>query len=658
MFKRIIILIIGLCLLTGCGGTAEEPLPEQALFQFVAAWNEGDYEGMYHLLCRSSQDEISRDDFMARYGNISKGMGLKAVVLETYSVESMEGQAELDYTLRFETATVPEFTQQYRMVMAKSEEHWQIVWGNHLVFPTLKAGQIVRVQRSFPQRGRLTDRRLGALAQTGTMMEVGVDPGKIENEYALTAGLSVLLQLGEERIQRQLGQAWAKPGYFVPMKMITQREWEQKKDALLALPGVMARRREGRMYHHTAAMAQTIGYMSEINPERLEQLRPLGYRSGDMVGAAGLEAAFEEILTGRIGFAITIHEPGGDAVETVAVVEKADGDDVVLTLDRELSLIAEAALGRMSGSVVLMNHQTGELLALVSKPGFDSNLFVQGITTEQYRNLEAMDSPFLNRPLSGLYPPGSVFKPFTALMALQENVLDPSASWDTPKQWQPSAGWGGYRVTRVERPQGPVDLLKGMKWSDNVYFADLSLKVGWEAFDFYANRLGFAESIPLQLPARSSSLLRNDRRDTLLADSGYGQGEMQVTPLHMTLMAAALARGDGAIPQPRLKTGEPPQVWLQTGFSPEHIKTVDEVLRASVQDRDALAYLGETGKDIRGKTGTSQLAGGRHAAWFICYFDSYVLTVVLEGDTETTSRQAMQAAKLILDYGFPATEGN
>jgi penicillin-binding protein len=643
--------LLMLILLVGCDQAAEFPKPQDTLAQFVDFWNEGNYESMYPLLSAASTENYDQEVFTTRYSNISQGIGLTSVTLGGLEVEEDESEATITYSLLFQTNTVPQFTKEYTMMLGKGETHWEVNWDHQHIFPELTGEKSIRVERQLPQRGNIFDNNQFAFAQKGSMREVGLVPGKIENETVLISDLALQLEMSEEKITRLLNQSWVKPDMFVPIKRISEKAWQEKRERLLTLTGIMVNRTEGRVYQMSDALAQTVGYLLEINADQLDTMYQKGYRSGDLVGATGLEAFFEEKLAGTIGFTIAIHDQSG-AVELVAQKEVTDGEDVHLTMNAELSAIADAALGRSVGSVVILDAQSGELMALASKPGFDSNLFSLGITSEQYQALEQQDSPFLNRTTAGLYPPGSVFKPFTALMALSEEAFNPEEAWDTPKQWQPDASWGSYHITRVDRPPGPINLLQSIKWSDNVYFADLSLKVGWEPFIQHAQRLGFDAEIPLSLPVKKSSINRSDGRATLLADSGFGQGELQTTPLHMALMYAALARGDGKIPTPQIVTGESPSVLLETSFPVEHITILNRSLQAAVRDPDALAYLGDISLDIRGKTGTGQITSERQIAWFACYFDDVVMVVTIEGDSSLSSSQALQTAKTILKYGF------
>lgn len=649
--KKIIIYLVLILLLTGCSGETF-PEPQGALDEFITHWNDGNYVAMYRLLSTDAVNTYTEELFISRYKNISQGIGLLAVELDNPVIEIEEDTATLTYSLLFKTTTVPEFKKDYKLTLSKGEANWEINWDHQHIFPELSADQVVRVQRQQPKRGKIYDRNRKPLVEQGNVREVGVVTGKIENEAMLVAGLAELLQVSEQRIKELMAQSWVKPDLFVPIKRISEKEWGQKQEQILAHKGVLVNRVEGRVYHNSPSLAQTIGYISEINENKLEVLGPLGYRAGDKVGMLGLEDQYERLLAGTIGFTISIHDSSGQAVEKVAVKEVEDGSHLELTLDNELSMAVEHALGENRGSVIIMDVFSGDILAMAGKPGFDNNLFALGISSKQYQALQDLDSPFINRAVYGLYPPGSIFKPFTALMALSEDIFNPEDSWETPKRWQPDPSWGGYHVTRVDRPDGSVDLLKATKWSDNVYFADLSLKLGWDRFIRYVELFGFDQSLPFSIPTRTSYISSDNKTDSLLADSGYGQGELQTTPLHMALLYASLARGDGKLPLPRITTMEDSAIWIDTDITPLHISLIDSTLIAAVQDQAALAYMGNTGKDLRGKTGTAQISAEHQIGWFVCYFDKYVIVVTLEGDQTMSSRQALQVAKEILNKGF------
>ena len=646
MSKKSVGLVLCLCLaamvLTACDGI-ESMRPEDALAEYIRLWERGSWPQMYQMLTPESQDECDEEAFSSRHKNISAGIGLEKILLRQVEY----GEQQLQYTLEFVTSTVGELSLDYSLQVEEIEGSWKLHWDHRHIFPDLTGSRIVRVSRQMPRRGSILDRNNALLAGMGAMYSIGLVPGSMGEESPRQ--LALLLDRTEKEVGALLDQVWVRDNTFVPIQTISQQDWWQLRPALVAIKGVTAQETQGRVYNIPESLAQTVGYVGEVEAERLEELAALGFMAGDIVGLAGLEFAYDDVLAGRPGFTITIQEDG-KTISVLAQREPTPGQDIQTTLDLSKVRLLDSVLGNNPGSMLLMDFNSGDILGAVSKPGFDSNLFAMGITSGQYQELMAMDSPFFNRAFNSLYPPGSVFKPFTALMALEQGVVDPEFAWDTPLHWQKSADWGGYYVTRVLRPLGPVDLWDAMKWSDNVYFADLGLKVGWQAFEEHASALGYGISLPLSLNYRKSQIRNQGQGDVLLADTSYGQGEMLASPLHMSLLYTAIARRDGTVPSPRLVETESHQIWLETGLEPKHLELVDRVLAYAASDQEALAWVGQS--TVRGKTGTSEMSGGRQVAWYICYFDDLILTVTLEGDKSLSSLHAVALARECLEQGI------
>ena len=649
--KNLLCLLILLMLFAfSCDKT---PAPEETIEQFIQCWEKAAYEEAYQLLTAKAREEYPWELFCKRYENISTGIGLTGVTVKEITVEvEADDQVEVRYLLEFTTNTVPQFEQEYKAVLHKDDGKWLLAWNHELIFPGLKENYTVRLTREVPPRGSIYDRNNIALANTGQIREIGVVPGKIVDEKKLLQDLAKLLEMSEEAIKNAYSQSWVQPEMYVPIKKISEDYWQEKKEKFLAIKGVMIQQKQARVYNCPSSLAQTIGYIAEISAEQLEEKRALGYRAGDFLGVTGLEEVFEAELAGTIGFRISIYDENNQLVREVATKEAVPGKDIKTTLDISLQQIADKSLAEKVGAAVLLQASTGEVLSLSSNPGFDSNLFALGITSAQYERLGQLNSPFLNRSLAALLPPGSTFKPFTALMALAAGVVDPNESWDTPKQWQADPSWGGYYVTRVDRPAGAVNLEKAMVYSDNVYFADLSLKIGSEGFLQFAEKLGFNQQLPFVLKTAVAKIDKDSLNDTMLADSGYGQAQLQLTPLHLALLFSLFPREDGTIPVPQLLSGQEPEVWLESSFTAEQITQVDAVLKAAVQSPDAVAARGNLpGLNIKGKTGTAEISASRQIGWYACYFADYVLVVALEGDRNMTSQQAIEVANQIIQAG-------
>jgi len=647
MFKKILIYLMIfslLCVTISCKREKKVEGPDASLARFIFLWGQGDYSGMYNYVSAESKATWDEATFVNRYSNISSGIGLTEVKL----IQATLVEDEIQYTLEFQTSTVGDFRLDYSIPVVGKDNHWQLDWNHCHIFPDLKSEFVVRVSRQMPRRGSILDRNLLPLAATGTVYNVGLVPGKMHEETVSI--LSELLIMPASDIVKLLSQKWVREDTFVPVKTISMQTWTQLREPLSSLKGVTAREASSRIYDIPNSLSQTVGYVAEVEAGRLNELSSLGFMAGDIVGQAGLELVHDRTLAGKPGFTITIQDRDSNIIKVVAERKPIDGEDVITTLDLVKNRVMDTALGSRKGSILLMDYVKGDIIGAVSKPGFDSNLFALGITPAQYQELKQLDAPFFNRAFNGLYPPGSVFKPFTALMALEQGVVDPDYSWDTPRQWQKSATWGTYFVTRVVRPLGPVDLWEAMKWSDNVYFADLGLKVGWESFKTYGKALGFGAPVPFSQNREQSQINNGGGGEVLLADSSYGQGEMLATPLHVALMYASLARHDGSMPTPRLSVSDPEKTWLSTGFSSDNIDLVDRVLAYAASDKAALAWVGN--ETIRGKTGTSEINQDRQIAWYICYFDNLIMVVTIEGDRSLSSTHAVGIARDCLNNGI------
>lgn len=625
---------------TGC----DKQGPELVLADYISKWEAGDYSAMYSLLSDSAQTACSEETFITRHRKISQAIGLQSIKLNNV----INHNGILVYGLEFTTATVGVFSQEYQLEVTWERDQWRLDWDHCHIFSQLNRARVVRVTRETPPRGAILDANSVPLAYSGTVYEVGVAQDKVTTETV--AALAALLKEPVGGLMELL-EEHSGSGY-VAIAAIEGDAWGGLRPKVTALPGVLARALPRRIYSIPSCLAHTIGYIGQVEEEQLAELASIGYEAGDKVGRCGLELEWERELAGTPGFSIDIRDENDNVLAVVARRSAQPGVDVTTTLNLEKVKALDAALGQRTGCALLLDWARGDIIAVASKPGFDCNAIAQGLSNRQYQDLLALDSPFLNRAFNGLYPPGSIFKPFTALMALAEGVFDPEVAWDTPVHWQGEPDWGGYRVTRVLRPPGPVNLAEAMRWSDNVYFADLGLKVGWPAFSAYAARLGFdqAASFPL---CYQQSLLGSGEGGALLADSSYGQGRLLITPLHAALMYAALGRGDGVLPLPRIAAAAGSGFWLETGFSTQDISLVDEVLAYTASATSALSW--SDPKVLRGKTGTSEISRDRQIAWYLCYCDGDVLAVALEGDRTLSSVDAVQVARqcLGLDVAGP-----
>lgn len=647
-----------LCVLPFATAGCTRVRPEAVAEQFFALWADQDYPAMYELLDSGSRETYTGDFFVERYTNISRGIGLQGVELaEVEKSGSSAGRVTLSLAVRLETSTAGSIPLHYTIDLSREKRGapWLLHWHPGLIFPELSGDRKVDLKREIPKRGVITDRNGKLLAGPGLFKEVGAVPGRYENEAAFAADVESLIGLPREAIISKLHQPWVREGLYVPLIVLTP-EQESLVERLLQIPGVMIDEVERRSYPAGAAAAHLTGYLGEITAAELAEKKEEGYETGDLLGKSGLEGALERRLAGSKGYTLRILEDDGGEVALIAKRELEEGEDITLTIDLDLQTFAAEALGQKIGAVVALDPHSGEVLALYSNPGFDPNRFIAGLTAAEWQDLqEDPGQPFLNRALSGIYPPGSVFKPFTAAAAIAEKAIDPAAKIAIiGERWQPSEAWGDYHVRRVHPELKSVDLDDAMIFSDNIYFARAGLALGEEKFMEYGGRFGFGEELSFPLPVARSRLAREGIKSEIqLADSSYGQGDVMITPLQAALLYSAFAAG-GTIPQPRLLLAAEPVPWKENLLDPAVVETVHHALVETLHGTRAPAAAGKVaGFTAAGKTGTAEVDNAeRNVCWYVTYGPAespgIVVAVVIE-EGKWASTDALPVGRAVLE---------
>ncbi|AZR73325.1 hypothetical protein BBF96_07980 [Anoxybacter fermentans] len=657
-----LLMILIILLISGC--VFFRPDPDETAQVFLRGLENGQYEEIYQMLSSEAKARVKKDFFVNRYRETYEQLGKIELKLEMVRPadgqkwEIKDNRVEIPVKGKMLTWTVGEINMDQILHLVYEEKEWRIDWKSTNILPQLSdLSYSLAVTRLPAERGNIYDRNGEKLVGPGIIYRIGLVPGKMENWDEAINSLAKLLDMTPERIEQALQQKWVRPDLFVPLRSITKDEWLTKKDKFLAIPGVLASSYEGRVYFGPKSLAPTVGYLGEINQKELQDWATEGYELGDKVGRTGLEKKFEKFLAGKPGYMIRILDKEGKEQAMVKFTRSQKGNDLILTIDQRLQKISELAMGERSGVVIAMVPETGEILALGSFPGYDVNEFLLGkSSTHLSKILNDPAKPLVNRPIQGRYIPGSTFKPLTALAALEfYPEYDPEKKVEISEDtWRAEPGWGSYRVKRVSRPTGPVDLYGAMKWSDNIYFAQLAYRMGSEPLFKIAERVGFGQKIPFTLDVAYSTLAsRKPITNTiLLADTGYGQGQILMTPLHLAIIYSAIAT-DGKLRKPvLLSIEEKAKVWKDTIASSENLTLLQDVLKVTVQDETALAHTAYIpGLNLAGKTGTAQLSEGRVMGWFVCYYPAsgpeFLLLVGIE-DANNGSQEAIEVARQIL----------
>ncbi len=595
----------------------------QTYFSYI---NEKKYEEMYELISETSKQNISKEDFVKRNKNIYNGIDATNVKIEIQELIEEEDKKKVNYTEKFVTAA-GEVSFNNTLQLHKEEDGYKIEWKSNLIFPELEEDYKVRISTIESKRGSIKDRNGNILAYDGKISSVGIVPGKLgEKREANIAKISELLEVSVERIEKALSASYVKDDTFVPIKKISKTS--ELKNQLLEIPGVMISNADGRVYNLGEEAAHLIGYIQTINAEELEKNEGKGYTSTSYIGKSGIELVYEDTLKGTDGSEIYIEDADGKKVTTILKRDKKDGNDVCLTIDYDLQKAFYDQMKHDKGFFVAMNPRTGELLAMVSTPSYDSNDFILGMTTEKWDRLNNDENKPLYNRFKQSYCPGSTFKPITAAIGLSENVIDEKTEFNySGTSWQKDSSWGNYYVTTLTSYNEAKNVENALIRSDNIFFSQLALKIGKNTMVKYLDNLGFNEQLDFPVGLKKSQYLgeTNEFTDVKLANTGYGQGDVLINPVHMAAIYSTFVN-DGDMVKPYLEDQNGERMILKENvFSSQATEIVKNALFKVVESPNGTANdMKIPGLDIIGKTGTAELKKTKDdvesgtLGWFNC----------------------------------------
>jgi penicillin-binding protein 2 len=545
--------------------------------------------------------------------------------------------------------------------------HLQVA--NYEKYRTRAEQNRIQVQPIAPPRGLIFDRNGVLLADNQPVFTLALVAEHIKDLDALVAELSTLVQLDDEDVElfkKRLARR-QRPYESVPLKLaLTEEEIAALAVNRFRLSGVVVEAQLVRHYPLGALMAHAIGSVRRISEDDLKTLDPVSYSASQFVGKLGVERAYEKSLHGQVGYQQVETDARGRVRKVLSVQPPVAGQNLTLQLDARLQRAATDALGERRGAVVAIDPRTGGILALVSNPGYDANLFVTGISAEQYKALsEAREKPLFNRATNGQYAPGSTFKPVVALAGLSNGVTD----WDRtivdhgffklPGQSRIYRDWSWTRSN--SGGQGVVNLTRAIYRSSNTYFYDLANRLGVDNLVAFAAQFGYGrntsvdvvDALPGRLPdpvwkrgAKGEPWYPGDT-----VNIGIGQGDLLATPLQLATVASVIAnRGHWIRPrlllssdQPLLEWDPPPPMPDIVGPTRDDWERLIDAMQMVVhrgnlgygQSGTAWAYIGrDLPYRMAGKSGTAQVVGikqgdvyhedelseyQRKHAWFIAF---------------------------------------
>lgn len=627
--KKLIIvstlLLSFILIMTGCSDLDKA---QKTFDSYAEKWVQADYKGMYEMLTKDSKETISEEDFITRYTNIFSAINANNLIVEIDGEKSKEDDGlVIPFKVTMNSIAGDITLTDYKLTLIKEDKEYKIKWDESLIFPQMIKDDKIWVNTIPSKRGSILDKDGNPLAQDGILNTVGLYPAEFNksNVDAKITEIAEILDISEENIKTKLDEN-NNPEHFVPIVDILPEDPKLSKLRDRGEEGILIREKEGRVYTGGEAFGRLIGYIGNITAEELEANKDKGYHDTSLIGKAGLEQVYEESLKGKDFAEIYIER--GDEKITVASAEGEDGKDIKTSIDSELQKKIYNEMNGEKGAATAVNPKTGEVIAMVSSPSFDSNVFTTYVTKAQKAKWEEIgDADEVNR-FNKIYSPGSTMKLLTSVIALENKVIDPNSARDIQGlSWQKDSSWGDYKITRVTDPGKPVNLKDAVNHSDNIYYGQVALELGSEKFIEGIKKFGISEELPFEYPMENSQISNDGTLDNeiLLADTGYGQGEIMMTPLHVALSYSALAN-EGNIMKPRLVISENSEaaVWKEEAILKDNLPVLIDAFTALINDAGATIPDGAVpGFRVAGKTGTAEIkqsqddASGTENGWFV-----------------------------------------
>ena len=692
--------------------TESAPDPDAAAQHFLDTWKVGDYARMYALLSPLTQDGLSEDDFTNRIQEIMRGGAFVDVDFQIVSALVHSPQrAEVRYHIVLTSAAVGEISRETRMDLARSAgEDWQVAWTDAMILPELEGGNGLSLTAVTPTRANIYDKNNQAFAaEAGAGQDNGaalwIVPNEIGDEDAEETMLSTLRRLFVlatvdpilERYDANRDTNW-----FTPLGVAPYEDYNTVGGLLESVGGVQARTYSTRYYYGGGltpfaggASPHAVGFVSQIQEAEYEDRLALGYQGDEFVGRIGIEAAFEDELRGVPGGTLYLVDPNGQVMQVLASRDPGLPYAVYTTLDRDLQEIAQRSIEGFEGAVVVLERDTGAVLAMASSPAFDPNLFDSqnpNGANGGYQMLNTANQPYINRATQGLYVPGSVFKVVTMAAALETEYYEPETVYNCGLEFTELPGITLYdwRYEKELSAAGELTLKGGLEKSCNPWFyhigLDLYIKNLPSAIPDMAAAFGLGATTGIEIgdeagqvpsPENSAETLGEVWAARHPVQLAIGQSVLLVTPLQVANYAAAIGNG-GTLYRPQLvlaienAEGDVlhefvPDPTSQLPVSPENIAAIQEAMVNVVEKSGATAYRKFLGLNLNvaGKTGTASTDGtGEPHAWFTGYTyeeredkPDIAIAVILENQGEGSDWAAPVFRRIVETYfkGRPLT---
>jgi cell division protein FtsI/penicillin-binding protein 2 len=652
------------------------PNPDTAMTAFLDAFKTEDYNTMYALLSKVTQDSITLEEFTRRNRDSLNEMGAGSLDYEMLSSLVNPYSAEIAYRLTYNTALFGDIQREMVARLTLENNEWRLQWDEALILPELAGGNVLRMEYSIPARGNIYDRDGDVLVAQSDAFAFSIIPGNVTEASRdfLLAEVWRLCGISPELLAIQIANT---PALF-PIPLCQASAQESERIRSVSPSGLQWTPYNSRYYFKQGSSSNVVGYTQFISEDQLESYRRRGYRGDERVGMAGIELWAEEYLSGKHGGTLYVINPStGTPVTRIAESSPKPADSVYLTIDDNLQFYAEEALEGFNGAVVVLERDSGRVLAMASSPTFDSNAFQPANPNSQSQIAELFqrqDRPLLNRAAQGQYPLGSVFKLITMAAGMESGLFVPEFTYDCRYEWtrlpdRIRYDWtwqhcqdrlqGGLECNSSDSvPSGLVTLGEGLTRSCNPLFWEIGYTLfnNNRAADIanMARAFGLGQRTGIEQIAEEAGQITDPATILDVVNQSIGQGDVLVTPLQVAVFMAAFGNG-GTLYRPQLvERIEPvdgsaaipifkPEARGTLPIQPFRMEVINQAMLDVVRSPRGTANFRMRGLliPVAGKTGTAESGSGLPHAWFA----GYTLA------SETTGKPDIAIAVIIENIG-------
>lgn len=627
--------------------TTSVPPVKDAVSRYLNMWQVGDYEGMYAYLTGPSRASISLEDFSKRHQEALEQTASSEVRASLLSVVGDAVTAVANYNVTLPSIVFGDLVRETQMNLALEDGEWRVIWDATAILPELANGNTLKMDRELQPRGAIFDRNGAPIAAQVKAASIGLltDYVDLGDTRGLLTLLASLTQYRSDTIRTMIEQSFW--GTYLALGEVAVEENPRSLDRLRQYGAVVVEEYDQRLYYRGGIAPHLVGYVSALQESEISQFQKLGYPPNARVGRKGIELWGEGLLAGKPGGALYVFDKEGKAVDQLGAVPSEPGQTITTTIDAELQLQAQRALSIYNGAIVVMERDTGRILAMASAPGINPNAY----EFENYNwntligNIAANpNTPQFNRATQGQYPLGSVFKVVTIAAALESERFTEDSEYDCQYVFDELGNfprydwtWEHFQEDGKTKPSGLLTLPQGLIRSCNPWFWHIGLDLFDEglttAISDMSKGFGLGARTGIEVVDEEPGNIPDPYTQVDAVNLAIGQGDMLVTPLQVARFMAAMGNG-GKLLRPQaiesitLPDGSAsftfkPEIQSELPVSEKNMDIIIEAMKGVTSSKDPMgtAYLVFAGFSIpvAGKTGSATAPAGDSHAWFAGY---------------------------------------